>query len=626
MLKGNTQSRTAAADSPGRRLAALVLVILSSLATARAQSAINPTARETNSSATQPEARITALLIELADQARASDDLAFAARAQAEAASLLWPHDVERAREIYRRAFASLLLNAPAKTVDRNDAAHQPPRARSTADDKQHLRAELLNEIVSRDPELADDLARALADSVTVANEGCANAAPAGSGNETSRTATPSSASPTTSLTQADIERRELLITVALQVVEREPQRAMALGQLSLASGISENFYRLLMLMHAVDPWLADLLFSSALARLEQAPTAPLAEIHALGAYLVAVAHSPARQIVSQADVAKFINFALYQISRRANAVGLPQSLQPDEASLIYFLKRQLADLSAQYLPERRREMLKRLSRIRDDGSHEPNFDLPAMQATAEAREAADDIERDRFYARAALAALARSAPVEAQAAATKIADAEIRDRALAQIAQHYIRDNHFEEAATVARCISDEAARIESLVLAATAALTAKARAAASELLNEAASYAARENAAAARARALFKIAASFSAFDPLRGFEVAQAAVKAANEILASSDSRATEELSTEAKSFALLRANESFDADSERALAQLARSDFIRALWLAQQFSRKETAVTAQLAVCRGGLESESLKGQTQSVAEAEAGANQ
>lgn len=625
MMKGNTQSRAAVTGTTGRRFAVLVFILLSSLVVARAQSATSPTAPAANSSATQPDAQITRLLIELADQARASDDPAFAVRAQAEAASLLWPRDTERARAIYRRAFGLLLPNTPTKIADRDEPAHAPAQPPLTADDKQHLRAELLNQIVSRDPELADDLARALADAALAAKETCANAALAGNCNATRRTATLSPASPTAARAQADIEQRELLISVALQVVEREPQRAMSLGQLSLASGISENFFRLLMLMRAVDPALADLLFSSALARLEQTPTAQLAEIHALGAYLVAVAHSPARQVVSKVEAAKFINFALYRISQCTNSVALPQSLQPDEAALVYFLKRQLADLTAQYLPARRGELLQRLSAIRDDGNHEPLFDITATPTRAEARDAADEIERDRLYARAALAALSRSAPVEAHTIATRIADVETRDRVLAQIAQHYIWGKHFEEAATVARCISDAATRIDSLVTASNAALAAKDRPSASELLNEAASYAARES-AVARARALFKIAASFSLFDPLRGFEVAQTAVKAANEIIATAEPRATDESSSAAKTDAPQRADEAFAADSERTLIQLARVDFIRALGLAQQFSRKEVAVVAQLAVCRGGLESESLREQAQAVTETEAGANQ
>src|SRR5262245_36989254 len=98
MMKGNTQSRAGRTGATGRRFAALVFIFLSNLVIARAQNAANPSTNAANPPASATDARITSLLLELADQARASDDPAFAVRAQAEAASLLWSRDTERAR------------------------------------------------------------------------------------------------------------------------------------------------------------------------------------------------------------------------------------------------------------------------------------------------------------------------------------------------------------------------------------------------------------------------------------------------------------------------------------------------------------------------------------------------
>ena len=58
---------------------------------------------------------------------------------------LLWPHDRERARAIFRQAFQSLA------------------RETLTAGERRQLREELLNRIASRDAELAEELARAAA-------------------------------------------------------------------------------------------------------------------------------------------------------------------------------------------------------------------------------------------------------------------------------------------------------------------------------------------------------------------------------------------------------------------------------------------------------------------------------
>src|SRR6185503_4407216 len=99
--------------------------------------------------------RITSLLERLADEARASDDLAFAVRAQAQAATLLWPRDAGRASSIYRRAFESL-ATGPAKSGDQKTNATGSsaggPRPELSVARKRQLRSELLNQIAARDP------------------------------------------------------------------------------------------------------------------------------------------------------------------------------------------------------------------------------------------------------------------------------------------------------------------------------------------------------------------------------------------------------------------------------------------------------------------------------------------
>ena len=105
-------------------------------------------------------------------------------------------------------------------------------------------------------------------------------------------------------------------------------------------------------------------------------------------------------------------------------------------------------------------------------------------------------------------------------------------------------------------------------------------------------------------------KIVSSFSAFDSIRGFEVMQTAVKAINEI---SIQQAEDKQSPKpAEKFKL---DELYDANFESTLAVLARTDFERALLLAQQLDAKETSLAAQLAVCHGGLANKSRKEQAQ-----------
>lgn len=556
------------------------------------------------------------LLIQLAEQARLSDDIMFAVRAQSQAATMLWSADGERARAIYRQAFRLLALNAPSKSNDGADNSRAQPRAGLSVAEKQQLRAELLNQIASRDPELAEELARSLAESVENSKDGCG----ANNCEQNNRASSQSPADATTAPAQEDVDRRELLINVALQVVERDPQRAMALGQLSLSSGISQNFSRLLMLMRAVDPAMADLLFSCALARLGQSPSAQLTDIHTLGTYLVTVVNSGAKQTLSRADVEKFLRLAFNQIMRRGENPYLNRAIKPDESAAIYFIQRQLAELFARYLPERSDQLLGKLVAINDEGTRDQGIDpaslrpSPPIEIAREARDATDDRERDSLNAGAALAWLGKGEVREAQVAALKISDALVRDRVLAQVVRRYMSCGHIEDAVQMARRIEAAAARIDGLVMLSGAALATGDRARATELLNEAENYAIKSRPSDGRARSLLKIVSSFSAFDPVRGFEVMQTAVKAINEI--SIQQAEDKPLPKPVEKF---RLDEPYDANFENTLAVLARVDFERALLLAQQLDVKEISLAAQLAVCHGGLANESRKEQAQAEAE-------
>lgn len=533
----------------------------------------------------QRDGRVVLLLAQLADQARLSDDLSFVVEAQCQAATLLWPYDREKARSIFRRAFSSL---APASSLrpDRDPEAESSSAAASaemSAAERRRLRAELLNRIAARDAELAEELARLLV--YTTDQTGVDSAS------------------------RDDVERRELLLSVAQQVVEREPHRAMTLGQLSLSLGTSPELARLLTLMRAVDPQLADLLFSAALARLEKRQAIELVELHTLGSYLVTLMNSAGRVNAPAPLIVKVLNLAYNRIMYRA--VGpreAPASSEKglDESASVYFIGRQLTDLFARFLPERLPQLQRRVSELSGIGSFDTEVDLSFAQPSLpsdtarEARLATDDRERDALYARAALGWLARGEVLDAQSAASKISDPATRDRVLAQIARRQTSEGRIDDAVAVAHRIEDDTARVGVLVKLAHAALASEDRARAAELLNEAEKEALRAAPHLARARALLTIAASFSTFDVLRSFEVMQAVVKAVNGI-----SPAREASQENVASRATPRLGELYHLDFESTLSALARADFDRALILAQQLTIKEASLIAQLAVCRGAI---------------------
>jgi hypothetical protein len=517
------------------------------------------------------DVRITLLLSHLADQARLSDDLAFAVRAQSQAANLLWPYDCERSRAIFRQAFQSLSRDTLSQS------------------DRRQLREELLNRVASRDTELAEELARALVYSADNQKEA-----------------------------RADAERRELLITVALQIVERDPYRAMALGQMSLGSPssspassredgalISQNFARLLVLMRAVDSGLSDLLFSSAVIRLERSQAINLDDIHTLGSYLVSSVNSSTRDSISRHVIERFLNLAFNQIMLHRNS---EERGRPDEAA-VYFVTRQLTDLFARYMPDRFKRVQRKIDEMNEASALERTADLgPAQPASpadivGDARASSNESERDSLYARAALGWLAKGEMNEAQSAARSIANREMRDRVLAQIARRQTSEGRIDEAVAVALRIEDDTARVSVLVKLAGAVLASRDRVRAVELLDEAEAEAIKAQPTLARAQSLLTIVSSFSAVDTVRAFEVMQTAIKSINEIPASGEQK---KFAGNQPPDAASSANaELYNLNFESTLAVLAQTDFDRALLLAQQLTIKDASLIAQLAVCRGGL---------------------
>jgi hypothetical protein len=582
---------------------------------------------ENREEAPQQSSRIISLLTQLADQARASDDLAFAVRAQSQAATLLWPQDAEQARSIYRRAFESLATPPSAKPGDQRGNASgssiSGSRSELSAARKRQLRSELLNQIAGRDPDLAEVLAGSLTDKIESSTRDCkdglsadcgsdlGNSSYASSGQATMLTGLTGQSGPT-ALTREDAERRELLMSAALQVVEREPQQAMAFAQMSVALGFSSNLARFLTLMRAVDAERADLLFSNAMARVEESTAVDLTEIHTLGSYVVSVVSAPSERTLSKQLVVRFLNLALNKISRDESD---PSAITSRDESATYFIGRQLTDLVDRYLPDDAGQLQRRVSAGIEAGADAEALDtfldpaqlgIPAPADIArDAIEATDKGERDSLWAKAALGWLARRELREAEDAALRISNEPTRDRVLVQITRRYSSEKRSEDALALARRVVDVSVRADVVVMLANAALASRDEMRAIELLNEAASCASKAPLVDG-ARSLLKIAGTFAAFDYVRSFETLQSAIKTVNETVKrqqdSKDEPASAIKTNGTRSFALDDLNA---ASLERTLTALATTDFDRALSLAQQLSAQEASIVAQLAVCKGGL---------------------
>lgn len=560
----------------------------------------------------QQNTRIVALLEQLADQARASANIAFAVRAQSQAARLLWAQEPDRARAIYQRAFHSLVPGTPSRTRDNSESEEGPKRPAGGSPsfvEKRQLRTELLNQIAARDPELAEELARGLADFVENSKNGCGeNGSLACDSAEGSTSQVQPGVVATKS--RVDAERRELLMSAALQVVDRDPQQALTFAQMSVALGISSNLARLLTLMRTVDAERADLLFSNAVARLEQAARVDLADVRTLGSYVVSAVNSGSKQPMSKPLVLRFLNFAFNQIA--ADEPAMQSGSSQEDSAALYFLGRQLTDLFGRYLPYRLHQLQSYLGDQSAAGYYDEVIDPGALKISApgdiarEAIEAIDLAERDSLYARAAIAWLAQADLKDAQATALKISDAATRDRVLAQIVRRHSSEKQIDEALGLTRRITDETARVELLALLSSAARASKDNLRATELLDEAAACSLKAQPTLDRARSLVMIAGSFAPFDTMRSFEVLESAVKAINDLVRQEESKdvmtGPGSRSKTAPAFTL---DELYAASFDSTLAALAKADFDSALALARQLPGDEAPVIAQLAVCGGGL---------------------
>lgn len=593
--------------------AVLIVAVLASIAVQAQvpQPVTSPT--EQRQAPSQQSSRIISLLEQLADQARGSDDLAFAVRSQAQAATLLWPQAPERARSIYRRAFESIAAPPPTKPDQKSSTNGSPitgPQSELSAPRKRQLRSELLNQIASRDADLAEELARSLADKADSMSRDCINVATGDCGSNTSDPTYAAGGRVTPS--REDTERRELLMSAALQVVEREPQQAMAFAQMSVASGISANLARFLTLMRAVDSERADLLFSNAVARLEESPAVDLTEIHTLGSFVVSVVNSASKHPFSRQLVVRFLNLALNRISRdETNA----HALTSRDESAAYFVQRQLTELVSRFLPERAGQVRPTSGDPNDAGpdAGTPDGIIDSLEMgvrapgdiAREAREATDKGERDSLWARAALEWLARGDVKEAKEAAFAIANEATRDRVLVQVIRRCSSEKRVEDALGLARRVADISLRADMVVTLATAAIASRDEGRATEMLDEASSYSAKAP-LPERARSLIRIAGGFAAFDDLRAFEMLQAAIRAINESSSRQPESKDEPASvTKNNGSRMIALDDLNSASLERTLGALAQSDFDRALSLAQQLSVQEASIVAQLAVCKAGL---------------------
>jgi hypothetical protein len=537
--------------------------------------------------------RVLKLILDVTEQARLSTDTAFAVRMQMQAALLLWPYDHDQARAIFRRAFQPLLRSP----LDSGSGSMLEAARR------QQLRVEVLDQIAGCDAEMAEALARAFAFPSAVME---------------AVSYTPSAGVSPTIATQGrlDPQGRELLVSVAMRLVEVNKDRAAALAHLSLGAGISPYFDRLLLRVRKNDHALANRLFSDAVDYLEQGRLASPGDIHTLSFYLISTKHPGGRDQLTRATVVKFLNLACDAVTRKDDAIKAEAARQETtiQPYQLYSTAKYLSELSSRYLPARAAVLQAWLA---EQGDRQPAGPAGDARSTRHARTAPlvqpaeieqaarnsqDERERDALYARAAFAWLARAEFQQAQQAAANIASADMRDRMLLAVARRLLAKARAKDALLIAPLVQDRAGKADLLIKLAQSAVAGGNLRCARTLLDLAGLEAAYIPCAFVRAQSLLAIAGSLSAPDSARAFTVMQEAVNAINEIPAAEPQALDAGPSNSCAAGA--QAEDLFELGFAGSLTALARVDFDRALLMAQQLTGKEASLIAQLAVCRGG----------------------
>jgi tetratricopeptide (TPR) repeat protein len=536
------------------------------------------------------------VLDSLADQAKGIDDEAVRIRVEARVADVMWDRDRERAKRLYRRVFDEI--------DDLNESLVDPGSAPVGA--RQELRVEMFASLFRLDPAFATQLARSLDDDPEMYDgEGL----------------------PFDNLS----DRSSTLLRVATSLAPRNPQLAVELGRQCLEGGVPVEFSSLLLALGSSSPQLADALADEAARAALQSAQGPL-EMWGVAAYLF-----PDLRIDDSGDDAgvasgpdlkrRFLEAAYAVTGRYVAALGEhaaganPDPSAPVDPSSVYVgqglmmtygFARQLAPMFDAYDPERATAFRVLVGQIEGSAPADVRDRIGVTSGTsdspnaiaARASEATDPSLRAALYARAAALAMHRDGYDAAKGYVAKIEDPDERARVLAPLAREAAaaaaQERRYDDARRIAGDIVDLDERAAVYCELARSLIAANKRQPALDLLDDAQRILLKEGAVMTetKARALVRVANLYAAIDALRGFDVMRTAVDAVNKGLS-----LPADAAKAGRNPALLFRLSEFDAS--QGLEELARTDYFRALALAQGIEAHPLSILAQIGVIRGAM---------------------
>ncbi len=567
------------------------------------------------------------LVREAAQEASGFEDKRSAARVQALAADLLWKHDPSGARELFEKAFDTAIAHyrdTKDDNVERVSASSSVGRA--------DMRLEVIRMLGRHDGELSKKLTeryveekkRETAERRLQKNQ-LQNKQDTGSQRLFGQT----------DPTSGD------LLQAARSLLETDMKTALQLIQRAFAVGVPQSAPSFLPELARRDRKAADEIYVGALAQLAANPQPHAGQLLLLSAYpfgenRVWVSEGQGTNSYGfgvpqnwQADPAVIQRFLATAMVVVARAAELNPSQSPDAGPRVgtaLFATRVLEPKIAQYQPtaleewqalagrlfglaaEQQRggidETLKEMAR-ETKGPVPGQISDRAKDLQDRAERSTNPVERDDLYMQAAMQ-VSRDDIDRALSLVDKISDLTYRRTVRSWVcfdaANRATNEKRFEDARRYAQDVEATDQRAYLYFQIAAAALKGQERSRAVEMLEEAATFATKAEDTAEKLRALLGLTNIYATINPVRGFELVTEAIKTANKVpnYKPDQTQLVRVLALRGGRGANTNVNSVEAFDLGKTLTVLARTDFERALLLAQSIEQKPFRYTAVIAL--------------------------
>jgi hypothetical protein len=580
---------------------------------------------------------------QVGEDANGIDDRRSAAIIQAVSADVLWPHRKEPARDLFRRAFETAVTHYK-ETLDDNrqqlDKKVFTPRG--------DVRVEVIKLINKRDPKMGAEYNEKFIESKSrEEQERAARAAASGQiqGKGESK------------FFGGNVAATDGLMEAAKTLLNEDAKMAAGVARRAADLGVSPAFAMFISALSKRDRAAADGLYLHALEVLSSAQSPLPGQLLALSAYPFGEGQisvrdgsngsswgfgKPEKFDVNPQHIQKFLTVALGALQRLADP---SLTLAPDGVSrlsvALYAAKALESKVAAFHpaLQNQWQEMTSRLESLNPAGSAQSILQALERENERKAARQGDEsqqqvssrqqgmveelleraqktnnfAQRDGLYSQAATAAERAGDVSRALEIVGRISDLTFRGKLRSWInfnaSEKAIRDKRYDEARRYALEVDETDYRAYLFFQIAEKVLKDNDRDRATELLEEAASRAVEADDTQEKVKALCGIADLFLKIDQARSFNLAEAAVRAANKVpagklnLVEGGSRMTRTLSYDGST--TTNSTEVGGFDLRKVFGRLAGYDFDRSLALAQVIENKSVRCWAMIAVAESAF---------------------